>query len=355
MNKIQFKAIKYIFGLVVFISTLIFNISFASAATYSADTLVSLTNESRSQNGLGNLLANSKLSNAAYAKAQDILAKDYFAHNSPDGKTPWDFINESGYVYTYAGENLAIGYSDANELFTAWMNSPTHRENILGPNYREIGIAVVSGEFQGAETIVAVQEFGTAAEGNLAEQQVAAQLSTPTPSPSVTASPTSIPTGAKSFEFIKDKTAFTPNSIFSGEEVEFKVTISGEVKSLEAQVFDKKYNLLEAASVTGSGKEKTYTLDQKIENNGTSEVKILATDNNGNSDTLSFGTLNVKETVISKDQPEKISLIAGFKQSFKLYWFVYLAVSVLIALAIAFYFISKRSRFNGGLLTSWRF
>ena len=136
---------KFIFG-AVFISLVLFNFSLARA-DYSASTLVSMTNSARAREGLGALTTNSQLASAAYAKVQDMLANQYFAHTSPAGKTPWDFIKEAGYNYTYAGENLAIGYTDANELFSAWMASDTHRQNILNSNFQQIGIAVISGTF----------------------------------------------------------------------------------------------------------------------------------------------------------------------------------------------------------------
>lgn len=353
MNKVQMKTIKYISGLIIFSSALIFNISFAQAApTYSADTLISLTNSARSQNGLGALLGNQNLSSAAFAKAQDILAKGYFAHNSPDGKTPWDFINESGYVYTYAGENLAIGYTDASELFTAWMNSPTHRENILNTNYREIGVAVVEGNFQGTQTIVAVQEFG-ARSGNTASPEVAAQTATPTPASSGSVQPTSTPVVEK-FAFIKDKSNLNPKSIFSGEEVEFTVTVSGEIKSLEAQVFNKKYNILETGSVnTGSTKEKTYTLKQKIKDIGSSEVRIVGVGVSGNQDALSLGTIDVKETVIAKPAAAKTSFIGSLTESFKTNWIVYVVGIGLVALLVAGYFIHRKNK-NNSLAAFWR-
>ena len=345
--------IKFIFGTFLGFSVLI-NFSYVQAA-FSSGTIVSSTNSARAQNGLGALSTNSALASAAYAKAQDILANDYFAHNSPDGKTPWDFINQSGYTYAYAGENLAIGYSDASELFSAWMASATHRDNILNPNFREIGVAVVSGEYQGAETIVTVQEFGATAESAAATspEQVASETAGTTEStPSSESSPEAgnIP---KTFEFVKDKTEFSPKSIFAGEEGTFKVTFSGEVKTLEAEAFDQKFNLLESSTVTGT-KEKTYTLKQKIETDGKDEVKIVAKDKNGKSETLSLGTLEVKKKVIAKNETQqKTGLIAGFKENFTQNWPIYAIVLAAIALAFGSYILMKRNRFK--LLPSWRF
>lgn len=351
--KTKTRTIKYTLGIIIFSSALIFNVSIAQAS-YSGETLVSMTNSARGQNGLGALSTNSALASAAYAKASDILSKDYFAHNSPDSKTPWDFINEAGYTYAYAGENLGIGYTDASELFSAWMNSPTHRENILNSNFREIGIAVVSGEFQGVETIVAVQEFGAAEEN---AQQVAAQTSTAEPTTSNAPQTNTSPNAnqAKNFDFVKDKSNFAPKSIFAGEDVEFKVTISGEVKTLEAETAEKKFNLLETGSLTSAGQEKTYILKQKIENVGTTEVKIIGVDKNGNSDSLTLGSLEVRPTVIAKGQTQTDSgLLAGFKEFFQANWLVYTIFLGVIASAVIGYLIYRKTRFNN-LLASWRF
>ncbi len=142
------------FGLMVIFSTI--NITYAA----DANILISKANEDRTQNNLKKLEFNQELTNAAQAKVNDMFANNYFAHFSPTGKSPWDFITASGYNYAYAGENLAIGYTDDAELNTAWMNSPDHRANILDKNYTQIGMAVKTAEFDGVKTTIVVQEFG---------------------------------------------------------------------------------------------------------------------------------------------------------------------------------------------------
>lgn len=129
-------------------------------ANFTQDDLLLQTNAKRAENGLPPLQLNAQLSQAAYLKGQDMLAKNYWAHNSPDGTTPWVFIKNSGYEYLYAGENLARGFSSAPDVVNAWMNSQGHRENILSANYDEVGFAVVTGTLTGDETILVVQEFG---------------------------------------------------------------------------------------------------------------------------------------------------------------------------------------------------
>lgn len=122
--------------------------------------VIALTNQSRADNNLGNLTQNAKLTAAAQAKANDMMAKQYFAHVSPDNKQPWDFISAQGYSYQGAGENLGVGFFQAEGLEDAWMNSPGHRANILNSSFKEIGVGIASGIFQGQQATVVVQMFG---------------------------------------------------------------------------------------------------------------------------------------------------------------------------------------------------
>jgi hypothetical protein len=122
--------------------------------------LLSETNKQRQNNGIAALNYNPVLANAAEQKANDMFADDYWAHVAPDGKTPWDFIVGAGYSYSYAGENLAKDFSKSSSVVNAWMNSPTHKDNIVNPNYTEIGFAVVNGNLNGEETTLVVQMFG---------------------------------------------------------------------------------------------------------------------------------------------------------------------------------------------------
>jgi len=121
--------------------------------------VLSQTNNEREKLGLSDLKYNDTLSQSAAAKAQDMFANNYWAHNSPQGKTPWDFFKSAGYQYSIAGENLAKDFYDTDGLIKAWMNSPTHRDNIVNTKYQEIGIAVVNGVLNGVKTTLVVQHF----------------------------------------------------------------------------------------------------------------------------------------------------------------------------------------------------
>jgi hypothetical protein len=173
------------------------------AANISPEEVVRLTNLERTNNGLSPLTENSVLSQAALAKGNDMLAKGYWAHFAPDGTTPWSFFLSFGYKYKYAGENLARDFSDAGSAVAAWMSSPSHKENILNPNYQDIGIGVVEGNLLGTDTTIIVQFFGTPLSGtttNIAEAKAKETIPasipkiSPSPSPTPAASPTPTPT-----------------------------------------------------------------------------------------------------------------------------------------------------------------
>lgn len=129
------------------------------AAVY-AGTVIAYTNQAREAVGDNDLVPNTLLAEAAQMKADDMAAKGYFAHNSPEGKTSWYWFDQVGYKYEYAGENLAINYSDSEEVTSAWLASPTHKANMLHPGFTEIGVATAVGMYNGRETTFVVQMFG---------------------------------------------------------------------------------------------------------------------------------------------------------------------------------------------------
>ncbi|MEK7569899.1 MAG: CAP domain-containing protein [Patescibacteria group bacterium] len=160
----------------------------AKYAAYTANTIVSFTNESRQKNGVSTLQANSLLNEAATRKAKDMLSRNYFAHTTPDGKRFWTWIDATGYNYTLAGENLAVDFTSPESAHEALMASPTHRENILNKRYKEIGVAVVTGKMGGVETTVLVEMYGTQAPKKTTTAKVVAAKPKPT-----TSKPTNTP------------------------------------------------------------------------------------------------------------------------------------------------------------------
>ena len=129
-------------------------------ATISSDKLLSDTNIERAQNKLKPLVMDAKLSQAAFLKAKDMLARQYWAHNAPDGTTPWHWFEQANYNYSYAGENLAKNFHTADDITAAWMASPEHQANILGEHYTQVGFAAVDGVLSGKATTLVVALYG---------------------------------------------------------------------------------------------------------------------------------------------------------------------------------------------------
>jgi len=157
--------------------------SSALFASLSKAILIELTNQQRQSFGLKVLQEDAFLNDAALQKAQDMLELDYFGHNSPKGTSPWYWFKEAGYEYQKAGENLGIGFLDAEEIFQAWNDSFPHKKNIINPGYEDIGIAILKGDFQGNETTVVVQLFGSRMQKPAIIEEVSAQEEIPSTPP----------------------------------------------------------------------------------------------------------------------------------------------------------------------------
>ena len=164
------------------------------ATDINAEKLVTLTNQKRAEQGLASLNLDSQLSQAAAGKAQDMFTKDYWAHNSPDGQTPWVFIKNAGYGYLYAGENLAKNFSNSEGVVEAWMASPSHRTNVLKAEYQDVGFAVVNGRLNGEETTLVVEMFGTRSKAEVAVQSPVLPPATAVPTTLPPSKPTLFPT-----------------------------------------------------------------------------------------------------------------------------------------------------------------
>lgn len=122
--------------------------------------IVALVDELRAENGLKPLTPIGKLTTSAQTRANDMLTLQYFSHNGPDGHTLKYFLSQAGYDYSVAGENLAMGFSDAQEVVDAWIKSPTHYANMINKDYTQDGLGLVAGNFDGVPTVFVAQHFG---------------------------------------------------------------------------------------------------------------------------------------------------------------------------------------------------
>jgi len=132
----------------------------AYLSTITPDNIIKLTNQERQELNLSNLTENTALNHAAEAKAKDLFKNQVFEHNIKERKfSQW--IKDAGYEYSYVGENLAIDFVTSEGVIKAWLDSPTHRQNLLNERFSEIGIAVMENKFQNENTIIVVQIFGS--------------------------------------------------------------------------------------------------------------------------------------------------------------------------------------------------
>lgn len=146
----------------------------AYATEMNVNSLLESTNKQRSDNQRTALALNAKLSAAAQSKANDMAARNYWSHTTPDGHEPWVFVQDSGYEYQKAGENLAYGFNSSQDTVVGWMNSASHRQNMLDGNYSEVGFGFANARdynSAGPETIV-VAMYGMPASASTAPSPV---------------------------------------------------------------------------------------------------------------------------------------------------------------------------------------
>lgn len=126
----------------------------ATASGVTAD-IVRLVNAERAKAGCQPLTLNSTLTKAAQAHSDDMAAHQNMSHTGSDGSSPGDRITRAGYTWSSYGENVAYGYSTADQVMAGWMSSPGHRANILNCGFKEIGVGLAQpGSYW-------TQDFGT--------------------------------------------------------------------------------------------------------------------------------------------------------------------------------------------------
>ena len=166
-----------LFSLLVFMAGMFAWNTNTLAAALSNGGVVGYINAERQAAGLPALVQDSRLNTSAYLKAQDMCDRHYWAHNAPDGTTPWSFVDRAGYNYVSVAENLAQGFNSDDALVAGWMASPGHRANILSDKYRDVGVASLTCNLVGTETTLVVAHFGSLAQA--APQPVAQPVARP--------------------------------------------------------------------------------------------------------------------------------------------------------------------------------
>lgn len=166
----------------------------AYSTSMSRSDLLSATNTFRAQNGRAPLALNSQLNTSAQNKAQHMVDLDYWAHNAPDGTTPWYFFDQAGYDYSKAGENLAYGFDTSQDAINGWAGSPGHRDNMLG-EYNDVGFGIVDGAtYQGGPNTAVVAHYGVVAGSTAPAPALVAPAATSVPAAPAIPAPTPAPT-----------------------------------------------------------------------------------------------------------------------------------------------------------------
>ena len=114
----------------------------AGASSITSDKIIELTNQKRIENGLTPLSFSSELSVSAQNKAIDLVKRNYWSHETPEGLPFWSFVNQQNYDWLYLGENLAADFETSEGIVNAWSRSDSHRKNILNENYQDIGVGI---------------------------------------------------------------------------------------------------------------------------------------------------------------------------------------------------------------------
>lgn len=201
-------------------------------ASITASVLVDLANETRLAYNEPLLTRNTLLDQAARLKGEDMSARGYFAHDSPDGTTPWHWFDRVGYIFTYAGENLAVNFLESREVQNAWLSSPTHKDNLLNTNFKEIGIATVEGVYKNAPTIFVVQMFGSPASAKAITKIKTTATSTQEEQKASTATSTSLAINDTTSEVKGDTEETTPVNVTAPVKKEVAVQKITETQQL---------------------------------------------------------------------------------------------------------------------------
>ena len=199
-NKTPFT-LHMLFGIFLFLALWqVVSLLFLPKATIEASDLtisniLNGVNQERSLRNLNTLNSDTRLASAAQYKSDDMQERHYFSHTDPDGQYIWNKIISAGYTpYLQLGENLAIEFTNTESLVLAWMNSPTHRANILNESFQDQGMGLTFGEPQNGEYYSAIANtFGALVPQKKTDQPAQKVESQTTPPPQETKAPTPAP------------------------------------------------------------------------------------------------------------------------------------------------------------------
>lgn len=117
-------------------------------------------NTLRQATGLESLEMDPRLNTAAQAHAQDMLARTYYNHVSPEGTTPRRRVQAAGFAADLVAENIAAGQTSVDDALGAWLHSTGHRKNLMDARITHIGIGMAVGSYDSRYRVLWVQDFG---------------------------------------------------------------------------------------------------------------------------------------------------------------------------------------------------
>ena len=214
--------------------------------------LLSETNAERSAAGKSTLDISAKLNSAAQAKANHMIEDNYWSHTAPDGTTPWYWFDQAGYNYLTAGENLAYGFNTSSGVIAGWMNSPSHRDNMLNAAFEDVGFGIANGaNYQGGPNTVVVAMYGNpavVAASNPPPPSGSSQPAAPAPKPSP-AKPVAAAPANETIE-PEEEPAAEPVAVPTGTAIQLASQEAKRISNLEALLSGQAGWALYTASLT---------------------------------------------------------------------------------------------------------
>lgn len=122
--------------------------------------MLARVNAERAKEGVPPLVSDPRLDLAAQKHAEDMLARIYYSHESPEGTMPRQRVQATGFVGDAVGENIAAGHFSVDTVMNAWLHSSGHRRNILEPRFSHFGVGLAVGGYEHRYQVIWVQSFG---------------------------------------------------------------------------------------------------------------------------------------------------------------------------------------------------
>lgn len=294
-----------VFCVVIWGLRLLLPISLSLAAPgIDASDLMQQVNFERTGRFVPALIINSKLNEAANVKSSDMLTRHYFGHVNPDGNYVWPVIEATGYTpYLTLGENLAMDFFSASAVVEAWMNSPTHRANILNQKFQDQGLASIFGNFEvGYDSIMITNLFGTLLKkASPPPPPPAAKITPPPAVAKTTPKPTPVVEVPPKTIVINPDIKITKKTIGNDAVVELDVIVAGGPTKVTATISDKTVELLPSA-ITGQHLG-VFTFPATTDFTD-SKLTIEASDVSGQKSSAEFKLSKLQEPLLPEVSPK---------------------------------------------------